>query len=88
MTGSNPHLINAFMKAPLFPWSHTPSLAPQSPETRRTPQCIQPSRTQKPTHGVIVVFIRVAARLNADALKTQFVALSRENLSEEVKSEV
>lgn len=35
MTGSNPYRINAFMKTPLFPWSHTiPGL--QSPETRRT----------------------------------------------------
>lgn len=35
MTGSNPYWINAFMKAPLFPWSHTiPGL--QSPETWRT----------------------------------------------------
>lgn len=27
MTGSHPYWINAFMKASLFPWSHTPSLA-------------------------------------------------------------
>lgn len=35
MTGSNPYWINAFMKPPLFPWSHT-TPGPHSPETRRT----------------------------------------------------
>lgn len=41
----NPYWINAFMKAPLFPWPHIIS-GLQSPHSHGKPQHIPPSRTQ------------------------------------------
>lgn len=41
----NPYWINAFMKAPLFPWPHIIS-GLQSPHSHGKPQRIPPSRTQ------------------------------------------
>lgn len=49
MTGSNPYWINAFMKAPLFPWSHT-IRGLQSPGTWRT--TVYPTQPSTNPHTV------------------------------------
>ena len=84
MTRSNPYWINAFMKAPLFPWSHIiPGL--QSPQRHDQPLHIPLSRPQTHTQHRLDYGCDEAAYRCPE---TRFTASCLENLSENARAEM